>query len=198
MQSKDFKLPKTVNDLRIRHLKPLTNSIYEDEMTIELLCDFMAEFTGKSVNVIRQIDTKDLIRMFQHVKEIYSDIRINPPRKTITMGGQEWVLVDPHKVGCGWHMDFSMGNIKENPEWLACLFYYPKGVKYGATDENDNLLYPIAERIDMFKDEMSLQDFLNASGFFLRKISKSMILSTAQKLQANKASKLRRGSSGKQ
>lgn len=174
MKTKSFSIPKTTKDLRIRHLKALTNSTYENELSLEEVAQFMADFTGEHINDIRMLDAKDLINMYVHVKTIYSDIRINTPVKEIVLGGMTYELIDPHKVASGWHMDFSKGDISKDPVWMACLFYYPKGVKYGQTDDNKNLLYPVKDRYNIFEREMELQTFLDASAFFLTKIEKSI------------------------
>lgn len=174
MKTKSFSIPKTTKDLRIRHLKALTNSTYENELSLEEVAQFMADFTGEHINDIRMLDAKDLINMYVHVKTIYSDIRINTPVKEVILGGMTYELIDPHKVASGWHMDFSKGDISKDPIWMACLFYYPKGVKYGQTDDNKNLLYPVKDRYNIFEREMELQTFLDASAFFLTKIERSI------------------------
>lgn len=167
-------IPKYTKDLRIKHFKALSNPIYSDELTIRELCEFMAEFTGEHYNDVLTWDIPEMTKAFHHVKEIFADIRINKPPQVIWLGGQEYELVNPHKVGAGWHMDFEKGDIEKDPVWIACLFYYPKGVKYGTTDENKNLLYPIADRYNTIEREMELQTFLEASAFFLSKIERSM------------------------
>ena len=197
MKTKQLRLPKTVNDLRIKHFKALTDPSYEGEMTLEDIAQFMADFTGEHINDIRQIDANDLINVCLHVKELYSEIHVNKPPQTIELGGSEYSLINPHKVGSGWHMDFSKGDIKKDPVWLACLFYYPTGVKYGATDENKNLLYPIKDRYKIFERELPLQTFIEASAFFLTKIERSMRLSTEKQKAATKMTNLIKPFSGR-
>tara|TARA_R110000868_G_scaffold279203_1_gene539281 strand:- start:28353 stop:28952 length:600 start_codon:yes stop_codon:yes gene_type:complete len=175
-------IPKRTEDLRIKHFKVLLNTDYEGDITIVEVCKFMAEFTGEHLNDVLSWDANDMLKAYQHIKELYADIRINKPPQTIMIGGMEYDLINPHKVGSGWHIDFSKGDIHKDPVWMACLFYYPKGVVYGQTDENKNLLYPIAERYKLVERDMPLQTFLEASGFFLTKIAQSMRNSTeAQK-----------------
>jgi len=171
---KELRLPKRTEDLRIKHFKALSNPNYTDTPTIREVCDFMAEFTGEHYNDVLTWDIPHMIDAYVHVKELYSDIRINKPQQVITIGGMEYELINPHKVGAGWHMDFAKGDINTDPIWMACLFYYPKGVRYGTTDDNKNLLYPIAERRNAVEREMDLQTFLEASAFFLQKIERSM------------------------
>jgi hypothetical protein len=173
----EIKLPKSTKDLRIKHLKALMNPTYEGDLTLMQVNEFMAEFTGEHLNDILIIDAHDIIKMYHHVKDLYSDIRINKPPQEVTLNGLVYELINPHKVGSGWHMDWGKGDINKDPVWMACLFYYPKGVRYGTTDENKNLLYPIKDRYNIFERELPLQTFLEASGFFLLKMEQSTRLS---------------------
>ena len=170
----EIKIPKTVNDLRIKHFKALSNPDYEDITEVEMICNFLSEFSGVEVDLIKTIDYNDIVKMYAHATKLYSQIKLEKPESHLTFGGLEYSLVNPEKVAIGWHIDFSKCDIKEDPYRLACLFYYPTGVKYGAKCANSNLLHPIKERIDVITNEMTLQTFINASAFFLLKTEKSM------------------------
>ena len=185
---KQIHLPKTTSDLRIKHWKVLTNPIFDGNVTLELACDFLAEFTGEHVNDIRAIDVKDVWKMFNHCVSLYEGIHIGSPKKQITLGGEQYNLIEPHKVGSGWHIDWSKNcNIEKDAIKTACLFYYPaKAKKYGETDDNKNLLYPIRDRYNTVERDMNLQDFLSASAFFLQKYEKSMRLSMESQKATNK------------
>lgn len=183
-------IPKTTEDLRIKHFKVLSNPDYEGDLSILEICAFMSEFTSEHLNDVLTWDIKDMIKAYIHIKELYSEIRINKPSQIIDLGGQQYELINPHKVGAGWHIDFSKGDISKDPVWMACLFYYPKGVVYGQTDENKNLLYPIAERYKTVEREMPLQTFLEASSFFLLKIERLMRHSTEARKTTEKIVKV--------
>lgn len=187
---KELRLPKRTEDLRIKHFKALSNPEYTDTPTIREVCEFMAEFTGEHYNDVLTWDVPHMIEAYVHIKELYNDIRINKPPQTLIFGGIEYELVNPHKVGAGWHMDFAKGDIQVDPVWMACLFYYPKGVRYGTTDENKNLLYPIADRRNIIERDMELQTFLEASAFFLTKIERSMRDSTVKRKATEKIVKV--------
>ncbi len=174
---KELRLPKSTNDLRIKHFKILSDPMYQGNMSFEMVVKFMADFTGEHVNDIRTIYPDILMKAFDHVQTIFSGLHIGTPPKTLTLGGVEFELVDPNKVGIGWHIDFSNIDIDKDPVKKACLFYYPKGVKYGVTDENKNLLHPIRSRYTLIEREMPLDVFMSAAAFFLLKIKKSMTLS---------------------
>lgn len=181
-------LPKTTADLRIKHWKPLSNPLLEGQITLELACEFLADFTGEHINDIREIDVKDIWKMVNHCVSLYEGIHIGSPRKQITLEGEQFNIIEPHKVGSGWHIDWSKNcDIEKDPVKTACLFYYPaKAKKYGETDENKNLLYPIRDRYTTVERDMSLQDFMSASAFFLQKYEKSMRLSMESQKTARK------------
>jgi len=170
----EIKTPKTVNDLRISHFKALSNPKYQNIINIELKCEFLADFTGVDIDLIKTIDYQDVNKMYNHACKLYSKIKLDKPEKHMVFGGVEYTLVDPKKVAAGWHIDWSKCDIEKDPYRLACLFYYPTGSRYGVKDANSNLLHPISERIDIISKEMNLQTFLNASAFFLLKTEPSM------------------------
>lgn len=183
-------IPQRTEGLRIKHFKALSNPEYEGQLSLLEVCAFMAEFTGEHLNDVLTWDIPDMIKAYIHIKELFAEIRINKPPQTIIIGCQEYELINPHKVGSGWHIDFSKGDIAKDPVWMACLFYYPKGIVYGQTDENKNLLYPIADRYKLIEKEMELQTFLEASAFFLTKIERSMRNSTEARKTTEKIVKL--------
>ena len=188
----NIRLPKTTSDLRIKHWKVLSNPIYDSVVDLSLACEFIAEFTGEHINDIRTIDQADVWSMFNHCVGLYEGIHVSKPKKQITLGGELYNLIDHHKVGAGWHIDFGKFNdIQKDPVKTACLFYYPaKAKKYGETDDNKNLLYPIRDRYNIVERDMTLQDFLNASAFFLRKSERSMRLSMESLKVTSKVSSL--------
>ena len=196
---KEFRLPKTVHDLRIRHLKALQNPVYQTDVDLDLACQFVSEFTGEHINTIRQIDSNDVWKIFNHCALLYSQIHIGTPKKEVTIGGESYSLVDPHKVGSGWHIDFGKFNdIEKDPVKTACLFYYPsKAARYGETDDNKNLLYPIKDRYKLVERDMTLQDFLNSSAFFLQKYEKSTRLYMEKQKVTRKVIQLAQRMSGK-
>jgi hypothetical protein len=166
-------------------------------MTYEMIIQFISEFTGEHVNDIRMIYPDELVKVYNHIQTIYSDIHLGTPPKVINLGGNEFELINPSKVGIGWHIDFANIDIEKDPVKAACLFYYPKGVKYGVTDENKNLLHPIRSRYNLVEREMDLQTFMSASAFFLRKIKKSMMLSMESQKATNRIVKVLERLSGR-
>jgi hypothetical protein len=172
----EIRLPKTTSDLIIRHYAPLMNEDYQQEITLEKMADFISEVSGISANKIKsKVHYQDLLKMFTHVSELYAGI--NPsstPPKEVVYNGVTYELINPEKVGTGWHIDFGYCDIEKDPVQLACLFYYPKGSHYGEIDINDNLVHPIKDRYNIFADNMQLDTFISCCAFFLRNYEKSI------------------------
>ena len=170
----EYRLPKRSDDLRIRHFSHMANTDLEKMESIIDRADFVADFLGISKKKAYTIDAKDVIKMSNHIIELYADIHVGNPPKEITLNGKEYELINPEKVGVAWHADFSKMDINRDPVQLACMFYFPKGAIYGDVDENDNLIHPIRERYNDIGDHLPLKVFLEASAFFLQKIEQSM------------------------
>lgn len=177
----EYKLPKKASDLRIRHFSHMANVDLERLVTVIDRADFVADFLGVSRKKIYTIDASDVIKMSNHIIDLYSDIHVGNAPKEIELDGKVYELINPEKVGVAWHADFSKMDINRDPVQLACMFYFPKGSIYGDVDENDNLLNPIKSRYNDIGDHMPLQVFLEASAFFLRKTEQSMRLSMAKR-----------------
>jgi hypothetical protein len=195
----EYKLPKKSTDLRIRHFQHMAT--FDDEaaalmfhpdekISLFARADFIADFLGISRKKSYTYDKESIIDISSHLIDLYSSIHIGNPPKDITLAGKEYELINPEKVGVGWHADFSKMDINRDPVQLACMFYFPKGQIYGDVDENDNLLNPIRDRYNDIGDHMELKVFLEACAFFLRKTERSMRLSMARRTAAEKVTKI--------
>lgn len=175
----EIRLPKTSKDLRIKHFKALRSLESELPRTMSDLIEFIALFSGDEISKIKsKVSKNDLIKMYKHIIGLFEDFKIMNPPKEITLKGKVFELIDPEKVGIGWHIDYEKANLKEDPIRVACLFYFSKGEIYGAVDENKNLINPIKDRYNLIENELPLITFLECNAFFLRKLHKSMMIST--------------------
>ena len=170
----EIKLPKTTLDLRLEHYEVLANPLYSQKMDLNLVVDFLHDFTGIAKGKIKQIEYNDCMMIYNHVVKLYEGYNPQDPPQEITVKGVDYELINPDKVSTGWHIDFGNTDVEREHIRLACLMYYPKGSIYGETDENDNLIYPIESRYYDFKEEFPLATYLDASAFFLRRSKASM------------------------
>jgi len=164
----NIKAPKTINDLRICHLDALTNEKFQTNLSLENIIEFLSVITSATKNELRKVNITELKDIFVHCVGLFKDYQITEPKKEITIEGKEYSLVDPKKVGIGWHIDISNSDIKNDPARLAALMYIEKGTNYGELDENKNMVYSNLERQKIFEKHLPLPDYLNLVSFFLR------------------------------
>ena len=166
----NVKAPKRVGDLRIQHLKALEFSNGKiGKMKIDHIIEFLSLVTSATKNELKQINLEDLKDILEHVVKIFTDYKVRTPEKNIQIEGKEYELIDPKKVGVGWHIDVENSDFEKDPPRLAALMYIEKGTKYGTLDENGNMIYSNQERQKIFERSMPLNCYLDIVSFFLRK-----------------------------
>ncbi len=172
----DIPLPKSVHDLRIRHLKALTDTSFKDEdITINNIIIFLANISLVSVAQLRRCEKGDLIKHFNYCMALFNEFTLSgKPPKEITINDIEYDFIDPNKAPVGWHIDIEASDFQKDPTRLACICYIPKGTSYGDLDNNDNVLHPIASRYEDFKEHFSLINFLELNTFFFLKLERSI------------------------
>lgn len=171
MKTFDIKLPKTINDYRIQHLKAFEDASFkEDNITLNTKVLFLANITLVSVNKLMTIDVNDINEMFNYCISLFSDFKMSGKApKEITIEGQTFVFVDPNKAPIGFHIDCQHSDFAKDPILLATTCYIPKGTTYGELDVNDNIVYPRSSRYELFKEHFKMTDFIELKGFFLKK-----------------------------
>lgn len=199
----EARIPKHAKDLRIRHFSslhvlPLEEGFKTDKERIL----FLSEFTGLGYNKTLQFPQMDVIKMSDAARNAIARMKVTgDPDAEIVLGKQTFCLVDPEKVGIGWHIDFANSPIAKDPVRLACLFYLPEGYNYSDVDENNNIIYPISSRYDLFAEEFPLELFIHAADFFLRKLHDSTKKQAMERIKSlpmrERINLLLRSSSGK-
>lgn len=166
----EIKAPASLKDLRIHHLQALTNTNYKiDKMKIEDIIEFLSLVTSGTKNELRKINLEDLKKILNHVVKIFSEYKVRQPEKYIKINEKEFELIDPKKVGVGWHIDISNSELENDPGRLASLMYIEKGTTYGDLDGNGNMIYSNLDRQKLFERFMPLNNYLDVVSFFLRK-----------------------------
>lgn len=179
--SMELRLPKTIHDLRIKHVKAMRNDDYlelidkstSDEDYIKLCISFLSEFTGVDRVNLYSYPLHQVMKAYNHCAGLFAKIPKLEPKKELTINGKVYQMVNPRTVALGWHVDWSRGmqeNILENdPVRVACLMYIPKGSNYSEVDQTGNLKDRIADRYKDFEEHFPLIEFVNVTGFFLLK-----------------------------
>lgn len=189
----EVKIPTSAKGLRIRHFSSMP-MVPEDgfKQDYDSLL-FLAEFTGLGYNRMLDFTLKDIKTMRDTALKAMATMDIvSKLPKSITLKDQTFYLVDPDKVGIGWHIDFNNSSIKKDPVRLACLFYLQEGYSYSDVDENGNIKFTIASRYELFKEEFPLDLFIRCSNFFLKRslasTERSMVREIAKTKAVNKIS----------
>jgi len=180
----EIRIPHSKKDLRIRHAKALKDTTFSEVPTLSEKVMFLHDLTGVSLHELRQLKPKNIDLLYRTSILSFAGFKLNDePPKEITLDGREFELINPHKVAAGWHIDFSNTDLVNDPVRKACLYYFPKGERYGATDDNGNLIHPIKDRMKMIREHLPLQAYLEADAFFLSKLHRSMMQqATAQRV----------------
>ena len=128
----EIKLPKTINDLRIRHLKAFSDEHFKVEnISLNDKVIFLANITLVSVPKLLSVDYRDIEKMFSHCMSLFDNYKVNgSPKEFITVNNIDYQLVDQRKVGIGYHIDVEKSDFVNDPVRLACINYIPKGTIY--------------------------------------------------------------------
>ena len=164
----NIKAPKTLNDLRIKHLKALTDEKYQKAMNLGTIIEFICLITGAKRSDLNKVNISELRKIHEHCIGLFKNFQLTEPKQEISILNKDYVLVDPAKVGIGWHIDISNSDLQNDPSRLASLMYIEKGTVYGELDENLNMKYSNQGRAKIFEEYLPLPDYLNLVSFFLR------------------------------
>jgi hypothetical protein len=179
-----YTLPKASKDLRIKHFKAL-------ETVAGTEGELVAAFLDVSYRLAMSIDARVFIDMYKHILKLLEGLKIpDTPPQEITMDGIVFELVNPEKVAHSWHADFGVMDFEKNRLQMACLFYHPKGAKYGDIDENDNIIHSIEWKEPIFEQHMELSVFVSAARFFLLKSLASTSVSMEKEMVKVKISRV--------
>ena len=94
----NIKAPKTLNDLRIKHLKALTNEKYQKAMDLGTIIEFICLITGAKRNDLNKVNISELRNIHEHCIGLFKDFQLSKPKEEITINGVTYLLVDPAKV----------------------------------------------------------------------------------------------------
>lgn len=167
-----IKAPKSINDLRIKHLEFLKDEKYHKNTDTLTFIEFISKFTNTDINELKKVNLIKLKGVYLHLISIFQNYKISEPEKEIEIEGIKYELVQPAKVGIGWHIDVANSDLENDPSRIASLMYIEKGTNYGELDENLNMNYSNKKRAEIFEKEMPLPVYLNLLNFFFEQINK--------------------------
>lgn len=183
----EVRIPTSPAGLRIRHFNSMSLAPVEGFKDWKDSILFLSDFLGRPYNTILDFKAQDIKTMTTTIVKAMSkmDLSAKLPER-ITLGEKEFVLVNPEKVGIGWHIDFQHSDVRKDPVGLTCLFYVPEGFNYSDVDENGNITHTIDSRRELFDKEFPLDLFIRSADFFLRLLLNSTKKSMVRKIAADK------------
>ncbi len=181
----EIKMPSGAKELRISHFKSMASIPENGFTTMQEKIIFLADFLNIRYNDVLDFTKSDVDKMANLALKAMSKMELNSTLPLeITKQGRVFTLVDPKKIGIGWHIDFEKCDINKDPVRLACMFYVPKGFNYSDVDQNGNTTHNIKSRYDLFEKEFELDLFIRASNSFLKRslisTKRSMVLEIAK------------------
>lgn len=186
----EIKIGKRTSDLRIEHYRVIQDNSFTDSPDLQEMIQIIHLYTNVSPSKIRMFTMKEIAKMYTAICKQFAGLKVNnEPKKELVFQGVKYKLIDPEKVGVGWHQDFRTVSI-DQPTRLAAMFYLPDGIIYGEEDEYGNLKSSIRDRAPIFAEHMELQTFIDACAFFLRRFEKSTRLYTEKKKAEMTATKI--------
>ena len=194
MANAQLKAPKTIEDLRYKHLSAFTSESFQlkgHNPDVDTIVKFVAAFFGIVEPMVLRMEYKDLQKVYRHCVSLWSTFGLKALPKEIEVNGKCYDLVDLKRPPAGWVIDSDASDFEADPVRLACICYIPTGTKYGDIDENENLLHPIAQRYDDFKEHFPLVLHCHLSAFFLQRYLKYAKRYTAIERAKTKAKRLK-------
>ena len=169
---KSINIPSKISNLRIRHLKAFEILEQTEDWSIMRKIEFIKAYCIDNINVenMRDVDVSSITKVFNKIMSIISKYKPKELPFILELDGKEFELQDDFsKLPVGWLIDASAVDFKERPELLPAFCYIEKGMSYAEKDKHENILNPLKNRAELFKEHLPLDLFLNLSSFFLLK-----------------------------
>ena len=164
----EIKIPKRIKDLGVEYIKcyHLINEVQED-WNITNKIKMVQLFTGKNVS---QVKVTDINKVFNLIIDLLGQYEPKEVPIYLSYDGKEYELhQDYFKLPAGWFIDSTNVDFEKVPELLPAFAYIEKGMQYAEMDESENILNPLKDRAKVFKDNMTISEYLDLTGFFLDK-----------------------------
>ena len=199
MKYSELRIPKGASSLTLKHIKAVRLlAEWDGKVTNRFMCELVAVMSNKPLTyIMRRCDFNDVTKAFYACVASINDLNktfVNdakqPVPKYITINGKDYELTNLERPNMSFIVDSDQSDFVKDPVRLACMCYIPKGTVYGDMDECENLLHPISERYEDFKEHFPLSVFMNLNGFFLHKYeisAKRYILQVRLRKQIRKA-----------
>ena len=168
-----IKIPDTTSDMTIKHLRFFLALSEMKDVDIKDLspaeaADLNTLFFGVENREFDLYDAQSNRRILSEIMLSCSKMNPQPIKPQYTIGDTTYVWQsDYSKQPTSFHRDIALADFENNPLDLVAFCYIEKGMTYNELDKNKNIINPRRERGEAFRNHLSLQDYLDISGFFL-------------------------------
>jgi hypothetical protein len=174
MENKKIKVNTDVmNVLKAKdyeYLLKYANEGYDDE--IDFICDFLKLDQEIVLDIPRRqllMLVRDIIDSINTFNERYTKAQHEPIKQEIIVGKQKYVLITDYlSQPVGWWHHINSIDHKDDPLLKLGLMYMEEGMDYATIDKHGNILNPTSERIEKLSNHLTLAEFIEVNGFFLR------------------------------
>lgn len=164
----ELKIKSRLKDLDLTYIDcyHFINEVQEDWSIVNKI-KLVKLYTKKDVS---KVVVSDINKAFNVIINVLNKYKPKEVPLSLEFEGKEYELqVDFFKLPAGWYIDSSGADFEKVPELLPAFAYLEKGMSYAETDENSNIINPLKERAEVFKNNMSISQYLDLTGFFLLK-----------------------------
>lgn len=166
----NIKLPKSITELRQRHLEAMSKVDLET-ITILDRADLFSSFTGVDMKLVKRMAFEDVMKVLEHYFTIIASHEAKDLPKEIEIEGVKYCLIKAaEKMPTDWHIDMS-GFEMNDPCTVAAFYYIEKGMEYCQKDKNSNILNPVKARADLFREHLPANILIDLRFFFQKKLT---------------------------
>lgn len=175
MMEVEIKLPQTVDDCDLVRLAAWSKYVTEvkdiDKLSENILfrIEVVSIFSGLTKKELVQKKSRLINKAYVHCIKMMSEYEQKEPSGVIEVNGTRYVYdKEIHNISTGQVIDIKLiEDIYKQPYELMAALYIEEGMTYNQEEDN-KVVNPNSERIEIFKDEPIGSEFLDLLGFFLR------------------------------
>ena len=172
MKTELFHIPTNLSGFKIRHSKALVdlNRLKDvKKMRIGDKVNLCAKLIDKSPNDLKKYNVVSINNLFDALLGVIDSYQMKPIPESIEVAGKKYnfILRDPSSLPVGWVIDFSASDYEQYPEKIVAMSYIEDGMTYNQTDQHRNIVNPNSARMEIFRQHISLDRYLDLSAFFL-------------------------------
>lgn len=164
----ELKIKKRIKDLDLTYIDcfHFINEVKEDWSIVNKI-KLVKLYTKKDIS---NVVVSDINKAFNIIIEVLNQYKPKEVPIYVSYDGKDYELhQDYFKLPAGWFIDSTNVDFEKVPELLPAFAYIEKGMQYAEMDESENILNPLRERAEVFKENMTISQYLDLTGFFLRK-----------------------------